>query len=74
MQFPIKKEGVKAPHIFNAPGFGKAGNNAIDILISKRYFKDLAVEDFDLGIYKELTKKLYKADLEAQQEIKEEYR
>jgi hypothetical protein len=58
------------PHFYNAQGFGKAGNNAISVMV--------ATGDFDHGAeaamerYKEITILFYKADLEAQQQIKKE--
>jgi hypothetical protein len=56
---------------FNPAGFGKAGNNAMDILLNKGYFKDKAIEEFDMEAYKELTKMIYKADQEAAKEIQQ---
>jgi hypothetical protein len=64
----VKKE---LPTAFNPMGFGKAGNNAMDILLNKGYFKDKAIEEFDMEAYKELTKMIYKADQEAAKEIQQ---
>ena len=74
MNFDMKKTTDKPQKnvVINSAGFGKATNNAIDILLSKGYFKDKAIEDFDLGAYKELSKKIYKTDLECIEELKNE--
>jgi len=62
----------KPAHFLNAQGFGKAGNNAISIMIAQGHFKGEANLELELEAYKGLTKAIYKADLEAQKELKEE--
>lgn len=62
----------KGPVFFNAQGFGKAGNNAITIMVAQGYFTDAKNIELELEVYKDLTKKIYLADVEAQKDIKGE--
>lgn len=62
-----------APQLFNPQGYGKAGNNAIDIMIAQGHFngkeKDLNVL---MTIYGGLAKAIYKEDIKIIKELKSE--
>jgi hypothetical protein len=64
----------KVPHFFNPQGYGKAGNNAIDIMIAGGYFQKDVPTDLGLvmDVYAGLTKAIYKKDLETVEELKKE--
>ena len=69
-----KEEQKKVLHVFNPAGFGKAGNNAISIMLAQGHFKGDDKLDLELEYYKKLTAEIYKADIEAQDMIKGEYK
>jgi hypothetical protein len=63
----------KVPHFFNPQGYGKAGNNAIDIIIAQGYFNGEKTDlNAILTVYGELAKAIYKKDLEVVEELKKE--
>ena len=67
-----QNSGEKAVFVNNA-GFGKAGNQAIQIMIAQGHFSKADGKlDATMILYKELTKQIYKTDLECIEELKEE--
>ena len=75
MNFDVKTTTDKPQKngVINAAGFGKAGNQAIQIMIAQGHFsKENNDLDLVMTVYKGLTKRIYKADLECLEELKEE--
>lgn len=76
MKLPIiKKEESKEKVYVNPNALGKAGNNAIQILIAANIIvKDdgFRLNQSVLQAYKSLSKQIYKADLEVKKELENE--
>lgn len=74
MNFNVTKEKpkVKKQVMINQPGFGKAGNQAIQIMVAQGHFDKEKKLSSVIALYKEITKTIYKADLECLQELEEE--
>ena len=75
MNFDVKNTTDKPQKnvVINNQGFGKAGNQAIQIMIAQGHFsKENNDLDLVMKVYKGLTKQIYKADLECMEELKNE--
>lgn len=58
--------------LFNPQALGKAGNNAIQIMVAQGHFKGDKTLDNEMKVYKELTNQIYRTDRELENEIKQQ--
>ena len=74
IQLPNKKveEVPKKPVIISDIGLGKNSNQAIQVMIAQGYFVDSKPLHDVVAVYKELTKLLYRTDIECKEELKKE--